>query len=347
MSYDEVMPKARCEDYMNTELVEQTEKVFDNGEIEILTGRANPQLAHDVAGLLGKCEDDVVSRFPDSEVRVKISSELRKKSVFIFQPTSPPSVDENLMELLLTLDAAKRASAAEVTAVIPYFGYSRQDWKEQSGVPISSALAAGLIQFAGADRLLTIDIHSNQSQGFIRAPWDNLWGSPVLISHMRELLDPPNLVIVSPDASGVKRAYKDAVYIGTPYIAVVYKDRDIHTGKTTAIHMSGAEYIDGKDVLIVDDMLAGGGSAINAAVEAKKHGARRIWFAATHGLFLGSALDDLWKSPIDKIYVTDTVRHHPFVQENKKIEIVPIAPLLAEAIRRIHTGQTMSDLFME
>src|SRR3989344_527028 len=235
----------------------------NNNGFVLLTGTANLKLAQDVAKILGKDVGETVSVFADGEKRVIIPENLRKRDVFIIQPTCPP-VDSSIIELFLIIDAAKRSSASEVTAVIPYFGYSRQDRKDRPRVPISASIVARLIEYSGADRILTIDIHSEQEAGFVEIPWDNLFSSysflPELKKHFKS-----NLIIASPDKGGVPKATFYADLLQAEGIAIVFKERDVHKKNVSqALGMIGD--VQGKDVLIVDDMIDTGGTLCDAAV---------------------------------------------------------------------------------
>lgn len=311
----------------------------------LLSGRSNPKLAKDIGKILKKDVDMPISVFSDGEIRVKISPNLRRRHVCIIQSTSHP-VNDNLMELLLMIDAAKRASASEIVAVIPYFGYARQDRKEMSRVPISASLVAGLIDRAGADRILTVDIHSEQAEGFTQKPWDNVYASYSLVPELikRKLKD---LIIASPDKGGVVRATGYARLLNASGIAIVYKERDININDTSeALTMVGN--VKGKDVLIVDDILSTGGTLLNAADYLRSQGARSVRAAVTHGLFTGSALEEIKKSTIDEIIVTDTVARRDEIVNNSKITVVSVAPLVAGAISRIQSGESISkDLILK
>ena len=308
-------------------------------EFVLVSGRANPELARNIAKYLKKDLFEPVSIFADGEVRVKIPPNLRRRHVFIIQPTCPP-VNDHLMELIFMIDAAKRSSAREVTVVIPYFGYSRQDRKEMPHVPISASVVASMIMNAGADRVLTVDIHSEQQQGFIRGPWDNLYGSYTLVPAVkkRKLRD---LVVASPDKGGMTRALGYARRLGATGVAVVYKERDVNiNNKSEALEMIGK--VEGKNVIIVDDMIDTGGTIVNAASYIKKKGAKSIRVLTTHGLFSENSLDRIDSSQIDEVITTDTINHREEVRKHKKITTISVAPLLAEAIRRIETGESIS-----
>lgn len=311
----------------------------DGNGFVLVTGRANPQLAKSIAYILKKDLYEPVTVFSDGEIRIKIPPNLRRRHVFIIQSTNPP-VNDHLMELIFMIDAAKRSSAREITVVLPYFGYSRQDRKEMPHVPISASVVAGMIMNAGADRVVTVDIHSEQQQGFIKGPWDNLYASyslvpAILKKHMKDI------VVASPDKGGMTRALGYARRLNATGVAVVYKERDVDvSNKSEALEMIGK--VGGKDVLIVDDMIDTAGTIVNAANFIKHKGAKSIRAITTHGLFSGGALEKLNKSAIDEIIITDTIAQPEEVKKNKKITIVSVAPLLAEAIRRIETGESIS-----
>ncbi|OGH19395.1 MAG: hypothetical protein A3F31_03325 [Candidatus Levybacteria bacterium RIFCSPHIGHO2_12_FULL_38_12] len=305
----------------------------------LLTGRSNPKLAKFIGKILKKEVFEPVTIFSDGEIRVKIAHNLRRRHVFVIQSTCTP-VNDNLMELIFMIDAAKRASASEIIAVLPYCGYSRQDRKEMPRVPISSSVVARLIENAGADTIVTVDIHSEQQQGFITGPWDNLYASYSLIPVIKSKRL-KHLVVASPDKGGVKRATGYARLLNAEGIAIVYKERDMAVNnKSEALEIIGN--VNGKDVLLVDDMLDTATTLVNAANLIKKRGARRILASTTHGLFTGGALEKISQSAIDEVLITDTIPSKPGVLQNKKITVISVANLLAEAIRRIQTGESMS-----
>lgn len=305
----------------------------------LLTGTANPPLAVAIGKLLKTQVYEPITVFSDGEIRVKIPHNMRRKHVYIIQPTSAP-VNDHIMELMLMIDAAKRGSASEIIAVIPYFGYARQDRKEITRVPISASLVASAIEHAGADRILTVDIHSEQQEGFVRIPWDNVYGSYSLIPVLKKK-DLSNLIVAAPDKGGMKRATGYARLLGAKGLALVYKERDIDISNISeAMGMMGD--VKDKDILLVDDMIDTGGTLINAAEYLKKSGAGSILAAVTHGLFSGASLENIAKSVIEEVIVADTVLQREDVVKNKKVTVVPIAPLLAEAIKRIETGESIS-----
>jgi len=309
-------------------------------EIKLLSGIASRKLMEDIARYLEVVPaESVVSRFSDGEIRVQILENVRGDDVFIVQSTQPPA--DNLMELLLLIDAARRASASRVTAVIPYFGYARQDRKDQPRVPISSKLVANLIERAGADRVLTVDLHADQIQGFFDIPVDNLYATPIFREYFGHL-DPDRYVIVSPDIGSIKRARHMANKLGNLPIALVDKRRP-SPNRAEVINIVGE--VSGKDLLIVDDIIDTGSTLCEAAKSLKDKGANLIRAAATHGLFSGNAGEKIDRAPIDEVVITDTLT----VEKGKrpgKLKILGIANLLGEAIRRIHEERSVSSLFI-
>lgn len=311
----------------------------DVRDIVLVTGNANPELAEKVAKLLSSPLSNPISYFLDGEIRVKGMPNMRGRSVFVVQPTSPP-VNDRFMELVLLIDAVRRASAKEITAVIPYFGYARQDRKEQPRVPISASVVANMVERAGVDRILTVDIHAEQAQGFVQCPWDNLYGSYVLVPEIKKLNK--NFVVTSPDKGGLPRAAGYAKLLGVTDLALVYKQRDIHMeDQSTAYGMIGD--VKGRDVLMVDDMLDSGGTMINAIEHLAENGANEIYATVSHAVFTGNALERLSASPVKKIIVTDTIKHRKEVVEHPKVVIASVAPMIAAAIRRIQTGESISE----
>src|SRR3989344_6490939 len=296
----------------------------DNGFV-LLTGTANLKLAKDVAKILGKDADETVSTFADGEKRIVIPENLRKRDVFIIQPTCPP-VDANIMELFLIIDAAKRSSASEVSAIIPYFGYSRQDRKDRPRVPISASIVARLIEFSGADRILTLDIHSEQEPGFVEIPWDNLYSSYSLLPELKKEFSSKDLVIASPDKGGVPKATFYADLLDAEGVAIVFKERDVtQRNESQALDMIGN--VSGKNVLLVDDMIDTGGTICEAAKLIKKRGAKSVFAAATHGLFSDPAPKRIGDSPLEKIFITDSVPLREEILEDPKITVVSVAKL--------------------
>jgi ribose-phosphate pyrophosphokinase len=308
---------------------------FKPAGIVILSGTSNPKLAAGISKILRKKIYEPVSTFANGEIMVKIPVTIRNMHVIIIQSTSPP-VNDNLMELLLMIDASRRASAGEITALIPHFGYSRQDRKDSPRVPISSALVADLIEHTGVDRIITLDIHSDQQQGFIKCPWDNLYASRAIIPVLKRM-KLKHIVVASPDKGGVARANAYAARLDAEGIAIVYKERDTQVKNVSkSLDMIGEA--DGKDVVLVDDILDTAGTMLNASRLLKKRGARRIIVVATHGIFSGDALLKIGDETIEKVIVTDTITPTKEVLADHKVQVVSVAPLLAEVIKRTHSG---------
>lgn len=308
-------------------------------KLVIFSGNSNPSLAANICANLnkplGKC---MVSRFSDGEIRVKIDDNVRGKDVFVIQPTSSPAND-NLMELLVMIDAIKRASAKRITAVLPYFGYARQDRKDQPRVPITAKLVANLLDRAGANRVLTVDLHAGQVQGFFDIPVDHLYAVKIFVDHYKNK-GIKDFVIVSPDVGGIKmaRAYAKRFGVG---LAIVDKRR-ISDVTAEVMHIMGD--VADKNVIIVDDMVATAGSLVEAAAALKKNGAREIYAAITHPVLCGPALERLEKSKdLKELTVTDTIPLNG--KKSSKVVQLSVAPLLAEAITRIHDEETISALF--
>lgn len=282
--------------------------------------------------------DLTLSRFSEGEIRVKINENIRGKDVFIIQPTCPPP-NETLMELLILLDAIRRASAQRITAVMPYFGYARQDRKDQPRVPITAKLVANLITAAGANRVLTMDLHAGQIQGFFDIPLDHLYALTVFERHIwRKGLK--QLVVVSPDVGGIKmaRAYAKRLRAG---LAIVDKRRDSPSA-TAVMHILGE--VKGKTCLLIDDLIATGSSLLEAASALKRAGALAVYACVTHAVLSGPARSRLSASPLQELIVTDTIPIAP-AHRHPKLRVVSVAPLLAEAIERIHYAQSISSLF--
>ena len=309
------------------------------GSIKLLTGTSNQNLAKEVSDYLNiPLSDAIVSRFSDGEVRVQINESMRGEDVFVIQSLCPP-INESIMELLLILDAIKRASAGRITAVIPYYAYARQDRKDKPRVPISARLLADLITVAGAQRVVVVDLHSPQIQGFFNIPVDNLHALGVLYDYLKDKVDSSNTVVVSPDAGGVERARLLANKIGCP-IAIIYKRRP-EPNVAEVFDIIGD--VKGKRALIVDDIIDTAGTVCAATELLLSKGANRVDVVATHGLLSGPAVERLRKSPIEEVVITNTI---PTEQKNlEKLKVVSIAPLIGEAIRRIHEGESVSVLF--
>ncbi|MFH1128521.1 MAG: ribose-phosphate pyrophosphokinase [Candidatus Omnitrophota bacterium] len=310
-------------------------------KIAIFTGNAHPELAKNICEYLSKVKlsDALVGRFSEGEIRVKINENIRGKDVFVVQPTCTPCND-NLMELLIMIDALKRASANRITAVIPYFGYARQDRKDQPRVPITAKLVANLLTVAGANRILTMDLHAGQIQGFFDIPVDHLFAIGVFTEYFNKIkLD--DLVIVSPDVGGIKmaRAYAKRLSAG---LAIIDKRRD-SPEKTEVIHILGE--VKGKNAIITDDLIATGSSLIEAVEALKKAGAKTIRAAITHGVLSGPAQVRI-NNCIDlkELMITDSILLVS-QKKNPRIKVLSVAPLLGEAIKRIHNEESVSSLF--
>lgn len=312
--------------------------------LTIVSGRAHPRLAGEVAAHLGlKLANVECANFPDGEIGVKLNQNIRGTDVFLVQPTCPP-VNDNLMELLILIDACKRASAARITAVIPYFGYARQDRKDSGRVPITAKLVADLITRAGADRVLAMDLHAAQIQGFFDIPVDHLYAAPVLDEYFRSLaLSPENLVVVSPDEGSIKRSLQHLEHLGGA-LAIVDKRRSSATETKQANLIGGP--ITGKTALLFDDMITTGGSIVGAANVVHASGAAKIYIGASHAVFCGKCTTLLRESPVHEVVVTNSIplaEHQMF----PKLRVVSVARLLGEAIRRIHRNESVSYLFDE
>jgi ribose-phosphate pyrophosphokinase len=309
-------------------------------KLAIFSGNANPELAQNICkDLKVKLQDALVGRFSEGEIRVKINENVRGKDVFIIQPTCPPSND-SLMELLIMIDALRRASAHRITAVIPYFGYARQDRKDQPRVPITAKLVANLLTVAGANRILTMDLHAGQIQGFFDIPVDHLFSVGVFVDYFSKM-NIKDLVAVSPDVGSIKmaRAYAKRVSSG---LAIIDKRR-VSPEKAEAMHIMGE--VEGKNVIIVDDMIATGSSLIEAVGALKKAKAKTIYAAIAHGILSGPALSRIEQCQgLEKLLISDSVPLLP-EKRNPKIEVLSVANLLAEAIKRIHNEESVSCLF--
>ena len=324
-------------------------KSFDN--IRVFSGNANITLAQNICKYinlpLGRCE---VGTFADGEINVKILDNIRNRDVFIIQPTCPP-VNHHLMELLIMMDAVKRGSAASITAVIPYYGYARQDRKAAPRTPISAKLVADLLQVAGLRRMVSVDLHANQIQGFFNIAVDNLFGAKALVSYLKgtlwkESYDPQkqksNIIMVSPDAGGAERTRTYASHLDAK-MAVVDKRRE---EANVAAVMNVIGKVKGKDAVLLDDMVDTAGSLTKASIAIKELGAKRVWACCTHAVLSGKAVQRLEDSAIEKLIVTDTIPLSEEAAKCKKIIVVSLADMLAEAIRRLVTNESISELFV-
>ncbi|MDA8434161.1 MAG: ribose-phosphate pyrophosphokinase [Nitrospiraceae bacterium] len=309
--------------------------------LKLFTGTSHAGLAKDVAAFLGiKLGDATVSTFSDGESQVRLNENVRGSDVFVLQPTSTP-VNDNLMELLLITDALKRASAGRITAVIPYYGYARQDRKVQPRVPISAKMVADLIAAVGTNRVLTVDLHAGQIQGFFNIPVDNLYASPILLEFIRSKFDANRLVIVSPDAGGVERARSFAKKLKCS-IAIVDKRRE-KANECEVMNVIGD--VSGMDALILDDMVDTAGTMTQAASALREKGATKVSAVCTHAVLSGVAVERINKSVIEEMIVTNTIPLDSKREECSKLTVLNIASLLGEAIKRIHEESSISSLF--
>lgn len=306
------------------------------GEFRLFTGRSNNPLGEKIAKHLNvELSDVVIKNFSDGEIWVQYPKHIRGKDVFIVQSTNPPS--DNLMELLILIDAAKRASAKRVTAVIPYFGYARQDRKDQPRVSITAKLVANLLTVSKVDRILTMDMHAPQIQGFFDIPFDHLTAAPVFSSHFGKLED---LVVVSPDVGGIKRAREIANSLGVGLVVIDKRRQQANQAEV----MNVIGNVDGKNCLIIDDMIDTGGTFMAGAVALKRMGAKKIVGAVTHAILSGSAIENLGKSEIDELVVTDTLDLGERAK-GTKVNVKSVSEVFAEAIIRIHKNESISKLF--
>jgi len=312
--------------------------------LRVLAGNANPGLAAEICRYLevdlGEAE---VGRFADGEINVKINENIRGCDIFILQPTLAPA--DNLMELLIMIDAARRSSAQRVTAVVPYFGYARQDRKDQPRVPISAKLVANLITVAGANRVLTMDLHSSQIQGFFDIPFDHLYAAPVLIDHFRQM-NIPDLTVVAPDLGSVKMARAYASRLDAS-LALVDKRR---TRADDAEVMNLIGDVRGRNVVIFDDVISTGKTIARAAIELKERGAAEIWVGATHAVFSQESAEILGSAPVREIVVTDSLPQRRLgpagAALEAKLRVLSVSRLFGEAVRRIHEERSLSSLFL-
>jgi len=306
----------------------------------IFTGNSNRKLAEAIADEIGiPISDAFVGKFPEGEIRVKINENVRGKDVFVIQSMCPPATNDNIMELLIMIDALKRASAKRITAVIPFYGYARQDRKDQPRVPITAKLVANLLTVAGAHRVLTMDLHAGQIQGFFDIPLDHLLAAPVFLNYFRKKKI-KNLIISTSDIGGIKLAWYFAERLKTELVVVDKKRSGPES--VEAMHLIGD--VKGKDVLIPDDMIATGGTLVQAAKFLQAKGARKIYACMTHGLFSGTAVDKVINSPISEIVVTDTIPQDAR-KGMKKLTVLSVSELFGESIKRIHQEKTISQLF--
>jgi ribose-phosphate pyrophosphokinase len=315
----------------------------NNGAIKLVAGNSNPVLAEGIGAYIGTpLTKAVVRRFADMEIFVEIQENVRGADVFVIQSTSYPAND-HLMELLIIIDALRRASARRITAVIPYYGYARQDRKPVSRAPISAKLVANLITRAGADRVLTLDLHAGQIQGFFDIPTDNLFASPVMVRDIKQRFDLADLMVVSPDVGGVVRARGLAKRINAP-LAIVDKRRE-RPGESEVANVIGE--VDGRICLLVDDIMDSGGTLLNAADALLGQGASAVYGYITHGVLSGGAVARINKSKLKELVITDSIQPTEEVKASPNIRVLSIATLIGEAISRTASEESVSSLFFD
>jgi ribose-phosphate pyrophosphokinase len=311
-------------------------------ELKLFTGNANRPLAEEIAQYLHvPLGDAEVSRFSDGEVFVQVNENVRGTDVFIIQPTCPP-VNDSLMELLIMIDAFKRSSAHRITAVLPYYGYARQDRKVQGRMPISAKLVADLLEAAGVDRVLALDLHAGQIQGFFNVPVDHLFAGPVVMIDYLRKKDLRDAVIVAPDAGGVERARAIAKRLSAG-LAIIDKRRE---GPNSAVAMHLIGDVDGRDAVVIDDMIDTAGTLAQAVGAVQREGARRILACGVHAVLSGPAIERIKASPIEEVVVTNSIPLSADKRTAARITVLTVAPLLGEAIRRIHDEESVSTLFV-
>ena len=314
--------------------------MFLRDNLKIFSGSSNPELAINVCKYLGiPIGGAQIDRFPDGEKVIRVEDDVRGRDCFVLQSTYKP-VDEHLVELLIYLDCLRRASASRITAVIPYFGYARQDRKDEGRVPITAKLVANLITTAGADRVLAIDLHAKQLQGFFDIPVDHLTGELVLNKYFRDKKI-NNLTVVSPDVGNMKIAARYAEHLGGE-LAIVYKKR-FSGSEVEANEMIGE--VEGRNILMCDDIIATAGTVCSAAGLLKKRGAEQIYVGATHGIFALQALERLAEAPIEEVVVTDTIPSSERTKKVDSVKVLSVAAMLGEAIKIIHRNESISNLF--
>jgi len=309
--------------------------------MKILSGTSNPRLSKEISKKLKlKLINTNIKRFADGEIYIEINENIRGNSVFVIQSTSNPAND-NIMELLLCIDALRRSSAKNITAVIPYFGYARQDRKVAPRTSISAKVVSNLITNAGANRIVTVDLHAGQIQGFFDIPVDNLFTTPLFARYIKKKFKSKNLVCVSPDVGGVQRTRGLATKIKAD-LAIIDKRRP-EPGKSQVMNIIGE--VKGKNCIIVDDIIDSGGTIVNAVEALKKAGAIDVYVFITHAVLSGEAAEKIKRSKIKKLIITDTIDNTAKIKNNSKFEVISIAPLMAEAINRISNSTSVSDLF--
>ena len=309
--------------------------------MKVLAGTSNPKLCKNIArNLKLKLVNTNIKRFADDEIYVEINENIRGNTIFVIQSTSNPAND-NLMELLICIDALKRSSAKNITAVIPYFGYARQDRKVVPRTAISAKLVSDLITHAGANRILSVDLHAGQIQGFFNIPVDNLFATPIFARHIKKNINLNNLICVAPDVGGVERTRSLSRRLNTS-IAIIDKRRP-SPGKSEVMNIVGN--VKNKNCIIIDDIIDSGGTIVNAAKALKEKGAKDVYVYITHAVLSGSAVDKIEKSQIKKLITTDTIDNQKKIKNSKKIEIISIAPMISEAMKRISNSTSVSSLF--
>jgi ribose-phosphate pyrophosphokinase len=312
-----------------------------NGAIKLVAGNSNPRLAEAIAACLRTpLAKAVVRRFADMEIFVEILENVRGSDVFVIQSTSYPAND-HLMELLIIIDALRRASARRITAVVPYFGYARQDRKPGPRTPISAKLVANMITGAGADRVMTLDLHAGQIQGFFDIPTDNLYAAPVMVRDIRERFDLSNVMVVSPDVGGVVRARGLAKRINAP-LSIIDKRRE-RAGESEVMNVIGE--VSGRTCVLVDDIVDSGGTLVNAADALLDHGAKEVYAYITHGVLSGGAVARITASRIKELVITDSIQASEAVRVAENIRGLSIATLIGEAIARTASEESVSSLF--
>jgi ribose-phosphate pyrophosphokinase len=315
---------------------------MSRGQLKVFSGSAHPALAAEIAEFLGVPLGHArLHRFPDSEVAFQIDENIRGTDVFVVQPTCKP-VDEHLVELCVMIDAFRRSSASRITAVVPYYGYARQDRKDKPRVPISAKLVANLLSAAGANRVLTMDLHKAQIQGFFDIPVDHLFAAPVIIEHLSKF-GHDGLTIVSPDAGGAERARAYAKRL-TAELAIIDKRRSTETGAAEVMNVIGD--VQGRTCILQDDIIDTAGTMVKAAQALKENGAAKVIACAVHGVLSGPALERIDRAPIEKLVITNTIPLNGEAAGSKKIVVLSVARLLGQAIRSIHEETSVSSLFV-
>jgi ribose-phosphate pyrophosphokinase len=325
----------------STGLQDKTVTSTKNGDIKLVSGNSNPALANAIAAHLRlPLTKAVVRRFADMEIFVEIQENVRGSDVFVLQSTSYPAND-HLMELLIIIDALRRASARRITAVIPYFGYARQDRKVGSRSPISAKLVANLITNAGADRVLTMDLHAGQIQGFFDIPTDNLYAAPMMVRHIKETMDLANVMVVSPDVGGVARARGLAKRINAP-LAIVDKRRE-RAGESEVMNIIGE--VAGHTCILIDDIVDSGGTLVNAAEALLANGAKDVYAYISHGVLSGGAVARITASKLKELVITDSIQPTEAVRVARNVRVLSVATLIGEAIERTASEESVSSLF--